>query len=50
MKKIKQSNDLKESYKYYSDEELRELHLDANPSEKRRITLELNRRHPYNPI
>jgi hypothetical protein len=38
------ASELKEAYKFYTDEDLRSSHLDANPKEQRRISLELERR------
>jgi len=38
-------DDLKESYQYYSDDDLESSYIDANRTEKKRITDELNRRH-----
>lgn len=37
-------SELKEAYEHFSDDDLREAHLDANAKEKRRISLELERR------
>jgi len=36
--------ELEEAYKYYSDDELKDLYFDANSKEKKRINLELKRR------
>ena len=37
-------SELKEAYKYCSDEDLKEMWSNADHKEKRRITLEINRR------
>jgi len=41
---MRYEEDLKESYKYYTSEELNELYYNMNKKEKKRITDELKRR------
>ena len=37
-------SELKEAYKFYTDDDLEEIYFNANSQEKRRITMELKRR------
>ena len=36
--------EIESAYKYYTDEQLEDTYYEANPKEKRRISLELKRR------